>query len=357
MKKILPIAIAGFLLLYACSKNDNGGGTNNNTTDEFKSDMLINYADNLIKPAFTNFNSSLTELETTITQFLNSPSSTTQQTAKSAFTKSYLQFESVSAIYFGPAAALLFNNYLNNFPCAPAKIEAAILSGTYNFNQPIVSDSIQGLPTLDYLLFSEEAISKFTAPNAAKRKQYVQDLITRIKQLSQNVLAQWNGNYRNVFVTSLKTDVGSSIGSLVNQFAFEMDAMKGPRIGWPFGKQSNNVVFADKCEGYYAGISSELAIANLSALKNYFVGGSGKGIDDYLILLKKEQLNTSVTSQFDVAIAALKAIPTPLSEAFTKNADKVETAYKEIQKLLTLIKTDVASATGVQITYMDNDGD
>jgi predicted lipoprotein len=35
----------------------------------------------------------------------------------------------------------------------------------------------------------------------------------------------------------------------------------------------------------------------------------------------------------------------------------VEDAYKEIQKLLTLLKTDVSSALGVQISFMDNDGD
>ncbi|MBO9572331.1 MAG: imelysin family protein, partial [Chitinophagaceae bacterium] len=220
-----------------------------------------------------------------------------------------------------------------------------------------VSDSIQGLPALDYLLFSMDAVTKFSAPGAANRKKYVQDVITRIKDLTQTIITQWNNGYRNVFVSSLKTDVGSSIGLLVNQFALEMDAMKGPRIGWPFGKQSNGVVFADKCEGYYSGFSAPLAVQNLTSLKNYYTGGSGRGIDDYLVLLKEDQLNNDVLAQFDITINALKAIPDPLSAAFTNNATEVEEAYKQVQKLLTLLKTDVASATGVQINYMDNDGD
>jgi predicted lipoprotein len=136
-----------------------------------------------------------------------------------------------------------------------------------------------------------------------------------------------------------------------------MDALKGPRIGWPFGKQSNGIVFANKCEGYYSGFSAELAVANLTSLKNYFTGASANGIADYLVLLKKDQLNNDVLAQFDVALTALKAIPDPMSAAFTNNPAIIENAYKEVQKLLTLIKTDVASATGVQITYMDNDGD
>ena len=46
-----------------------------------------------------------------------------------------------------------------------------------------------------------------------------------------------------------------------------------------------------------------------------------------------------------------------MSAAFTANKDLVDAAYKEIQLLLTLLKTDVASATGVRITYQDSDGD
>jgi predicted lipoprotein len=145
---------------------------------------------------------------------------------------------------------------------------------------------------------------------------------------------------------------------MVNQFAYQMDMLKGPRIGWPFGKQSNGIVFATKCEAYFAGISVELAVENLSALKSaYTAAGSGKGISDYLIALKKTTLNNDVLAQFDLALAKLKLIPDPLSATLTTQPAVVDAAYKEIQKLLTLLKTDVPSATAVQITFMDNDGD
>ena len=107
----------------------------------------------------------------------------------------------------------------------------------------------------------------------------------------------------------------------------------------------------------HAGISAELAIANLSSLKNYYTGANGDGIADYLVLLKKQDLNNAVLAQFDLTLAALNAIPKPLSAAFVNNPALVEDAYKQVQKLLTLIKTDLASATAVQITYQDNDGD
>ncbi len=362
MKKGFQLKLAGLVLMsaliaFACSKEGNDNEDNPGSTDTFKSAMLVNYADNLIVPAYTDLNNKLGALTTSVNAFLAAPSELTLAATREPFKAAYIGFEGISVLYFGPASAQMLNSYTNTFPTVPARIEKGIETGNYNFTIPQNSDSIQGFPALDYLLYAPNAVSKFSGAGAAKRKKYVQDVLGRMKTLVENTLSQWNGPYHRIFITSLKTDVGSSIGSLVNQFAYEIDALKGPRIGWPFGKQSNGIVFADKCEGYYAGISAELAIANLSSLKNYYTGGSGDGIADYLVLLKKQDLNNAVLAQFDIALTALNAIPKPLSAAFVNNPVLVEGAYKQVQKLLTLIKTDVASATAVQITYQDNDGD
>ena len=181
--------------------------------------------------------------------------------------------------------------------------------------------------------------------------------IKKMKTLVDKVAGDWT-TYRSTFISNTKSDVGSPIGNMVNMLAYQMDMLKGPRIGWPFGKQSNGNVFASKSEGYFAGIGSELARANIRSLKNAYLGGTGsKGISAYLVSLKKESLNSDVLAQFDVVIAKLDAIPDPLSASFINDGVKVEDAYKEIQKLLTLLKTDVSSALGVQISFMDNDGD
>lgn len=354
--KLLVVLSIAFVLFYACGKDGNGGD-NGGATDTFKKNMLINYADTLILPAYTELQTKLVSLEQSANDFLANPSSTTQTPLKTAFKNAYIAFEGISALYFGPASALQLNNSLNTFPSSIPKVENGIQTGTYDFTLLLASDSIQGFPALDYLLFSANAVADFNGGTAVNRKKYVSDIIARMKLLVNNTVTQWNNGFREHFINSLQTNVGSSIGSLVNQFAFEMDAMKGPRIGWPFGKQSNGIVFADKCEGYYSGITKDLAIANLTSLKKFFMGGIGNGIDNYLIILNKQSLNQDVLAQFDIALSALQAIPDPMSAAYAGSPAIVENAYKEVQKLLTLIKTDVASATAVQITYMDNDGD
>jgi len=353
-KILLAIALTG-TLLYACRKEK--GGTTSVSNDSFKTNMLVNYADTLIRPAYTDLQGKLNLLKQSADDFMASPSAGTQATLKAQFRSAYLSFQAVSALNFGPASALLLNNSFNTFPTATTKIEAGIQSGSYNLATIGTADSIQGFPALDYLFFSADALTKFTDAAAANRKQYAKDIIERMQSLLNNTISQWNGTYRETFTTSLQTNVGSSIGNLVNQFAYELDMLKGPRIGWPLGKQSNGIVFADKCEAYYSGITKELAIANLTSLKNYYTGGTGNGIDDYLVLLDKKQLNSDVLAQFETALTALQAIPDPMSAAFANSGSVVDAAYKEVQKLLTLLKTDVASATSVQIAYQDNDGD
>jgi uncharacterized protein len=355
--KFLIVTLFAGLFLFACKKEK---GTNNNVStsnDTFKKNMLVNYADTLILPAYAAMQSALTLLEQSADAFIANPTASTQAALKVEFKNAYIAWEGISILYFGPASALQLNSSLNTFPTNTTKIEAGIQSGTYDLTLSGASDTMQGFPALDYLFFSTDAVQKFNDASATNRKKYVKDVITRMKLLMTNTTTQWNSGYRDNFTTNLQTNVGSSIGSLVNQFAAEMDALKGPRIGWPLGKQSNGIVFADKCEAYYSGITEDLAVANLTNLKKYYTGGTGNEIDDYLDLLGQQQLNSDVKAQFDIALGALQAIPDPMSAAFSGSTATMETAYREVQKLLTLIKTDVPSATAVQITYMDNDGD
>lgn len=358
-------------ILYACGKSSDNKPPENQGFD--KEAMLTNYADNLIIPAYTAMQQKLAALKTASDAFTAAPSTATQSAVKTAYQDAYLQYERIAAFQFGPAETALLDIFVNfsggldysfttageltGFSTDSVLIENYITAGNYNLATMTRNNFYaQGFPALGYLYFGPNAIAKFGA-NTVNRVKYVNDVLARFKTLTDNVASGW-GSYRAGFISNTKTNVGSPIGNMVNQMAYQMDLLKGPRIGWPFGKQSNGIVFASKCEGYFAGISAKLAVENVTALKQVYTGGGdGKGLSDYLVALKATTLNTDVLAQFDIVISKLKAVNDPLSAAFTAQAADVEAAYKEIQKLLTLLKTDVASATAVQITFMDNDGD
>ncbi|MBE9583082.1 imelysin family protein [Mucilaginibacter sp. JRF] len=354
---IAIILIAVSALVIACSKSSNPGGPDNNAGGFDKTAMLTNYADALIIPAYTGMQTQLNTFETAVNVFLDVPTTENQVVLKAAFKNAYLQFQHISVDQFGPAERVILNSFLNSFPTDIPAIEGNVTRGSYDLTMNSTTVQ-QGFPALDHLLFASDALSKLNSAGNANRKKYVKDLLTRMKTLVAGVLSNWKDSYRADFIGNTRSDAGSPIAFMINQFAYEMDQMKGPRIGWPYGKQSGGVQYPQNVEGYNAGISIALATENLTNLKAMYTGGgNGKGMADYLIALKKEQLNTDVLKQFDAAITALKTIPDPYSTALTANRTQIDAAYIEIQKLLTLIKTDVASATGVRITYQDTDGD
>ena len=362
--------IAGvFVLLFSCSKNSSSPPNEDPGFD--KTAMLTNYADNIIIPAYLKLQEDVDALVVAVDAFADAPSLATLDEVKAVYRKVYHTYENIEVFNFGPAGAVQLDYYVNfsgglnysftddgeltGYTVDSVSIENNITSGIYDLTVYARNNFYsQGFPALGYLLFGPNAIAKFEN-NTANRVKYLKDVVQRIKTLTDKIVTDWN-TYRSTFIGNTKSDVGSPIGNIVNMLAFQMDMMKGPRIGWPFGKQSNGIVFPSKSEAYFAGIGSALAGENIKSLKNTFVGGS-KGISAYLVSLDKETLNNDVLAQFDITIGKIDAIPDPLSASFTDEAAKVEEAYKEIQKLLTLLKTDVSSALGVQISFMDNDGD
>ena len=369
VKKI--IFVLAVTVLYACSKSSDKGGETPNAFD--KTAMLTNYADNLIVPGYTALQQKLQVLQTASDAFLAAPTPVTQATLKTAYVDAQLQYERITSFHFGPAENALLDIFANfsgsldynfntsgqltGFSIDSVSIENNISTGTYNLaTMTRASFYSQGFPALNYLYFGPNAIAKF-GTNTAARVKYVKDVVARLKGLTDGIVTSWS-TYRAEFIANTKTNVGSPIGNMVNQLAYQMDLLKGPRIGWPFGKQSNGTVFATKVEAYFVGNSVALAVENINALKKtYNGGGNGKGLSDYLVALNKTTLNNDVLAQFDLVSTKLSAIPDPLSTSLTTQAAAVEAAYKEIQKLLTLLKSDVASATAVQITFVDNDGD
>ena len=370
---IIPLALLS-ISFYACNKEDAGPGTDTAIVNGFnKTTMLTRYADSSIIPGYAAMQQKIAALQTASDAFLATPTVTTQAVLKGAYTETHLQYERIAAYQFGPAETTLLDIFLNfsggldysfttsgaltGFSVDTAAIENNIVTGNYSFTAMTRSSFYsQGFPALNYLYFERDALTHFST-GAANRIKYVNDVLARMKTLVDKVAGDWT-SYRSTFIGNTKTNVGSPIGNMVNQLAYQLDMLKGPRIGWPFGKQSNGTVFATKCEAYYAGISVTLAAENLSALKKlYTASGSGKGLSDYLVALNQAKLNNDVLAQFDIAIAKLGQVPEPLAASLTAQPALVDAAYREIQKLLTLLKTDVASATAVQITFMDNDGD
>ena len=361
-------ALACLGVLFGCSSNDGDSGPK---SEYDRQAMLVNYADNLIIPGYQSLNKEVGEMATAITAFTAAPSASTLAAARKEYQEAYLAWQDVSAFEFGPADEQMLRTNLNIYPTTTGQVESNINSGSYNL-ETTANMSAKGFPAIDYLLYRQAGDAALleqytTATNAANRKKYLQDITSLIRQSVEATHAAWTtGNTAKSFKESGGTAVGSSVGSLVNQFNFEVDLTKRAKVGIPSGRFSAGTPVPDRVEAYYSNNSLALLERNLKALKAIFMGQSaagtnGLGLDDYLnhvgAQYNNRNLSEAIIQQIDAAISATAAVPGPLSQAVTTNPQAVTKVYDELQKLIVLTKTDMPAALGVTITYTDNDGD
>lgn len=336
-----------------------------------KAGMLSNMSQNVILPAYSNLKSEVDSLSYFTSLFTSNPDSVSLAALQRKFIQTYIAYQKSSTFEFGPAEDALFRANFNIFPCDTTHINANINTGVYDLATADNADT-KGLPALDFLLFRSDQnnpyiISLFTS--SANAKNYLTALVNELKSKTDAVNTGWSstgGNYVSTFVNATSNDIGSSMGILINQLNFDLELLKNAKVGIPLGKKTAGVALPEKTEAYYSQQSLSLLIEHLKSLENIYLGRSsqnndGLGLDDYLVHINAQHasgsLNDAIKNKFTVVKNKLAALPDPLSEAVVNNAALVDSAYAEILQLVVLLKIDLPAATGVLITYADNDGD
>ncbi|HOZ86671.1 MAG TPA: imelysin family protein [Bacteroidia bacterium] len=371
-RNIVGILGLFFTLLFFsdCKKKK----TEKEETDESfdKSAMLVNYADKIILPNFQSFQSVVDSLVVAFNGFAQQKNTASLNALRKKYISAYLKFQRVAAFEYGPSESENVRTNFNTFPVNINQVNSNINSGNYDLGT-VDNIAAKGFPAIDYLLFGENLtdssiVAQFsTDPSAARRITYLDACITEMQSKINIVVAAWSNGYKTTFVNSTGSQIGSSLGLMINQLNFEIDLLKNSKIGIPLGKKSLGLKLPEKCEAFYANkISVALAKECLLNIENIYLGRStpdtdGLGIDDYLQHLGamhgSVSLNEAIKNQFTAALTKLNLVDEPLSSSINSQAAAVDAAYLELVKLLVLLKTDAPSALGVIITYQDGDGD
>ncbi len=360
MKKISSlIYVMVALTFFSCTDDDK-----DSIADNFdQAAMLSNLSNNVFIPHYSALKQEVSELNNKWNALKNSKSSADFTAMSEQFATTYMAYQQINYLEIGPAANVALRNNLNTFPADTAKINTNIQSGNYNINT-LRSYPQKGFPALDYLLYRERMNQLLVRLDDSNFTTYVDDLITDMVSSTSTVFNEWNSSYGIDFSTKTGSDIGSSLGMLTNAWNqhYERNFRDG-KIGIPVGIRSLGIPMPDKAEAYFSGISTELAIENLNAMEQMYLGIGQDGInrpsyDDYLISADAAELDGRIKAQFAAAKAGLADINNgQLSDQIMNNQQSVEAAYFELQKLILLIKVELPSRLGILITYQDNDGD
>jgi uncharacterized protein len=335
--------------------------------------MRVNYADNLIAPAFADWASSTADLKQKASDFATAQDANSLTALRQAFLSSYKEYQYASpfAIGSGIINGMAFRDFVNTFPTNTGLINGYVVAGTVNAAQN--PNSTVGYPALDFLLFgtagtseAEILTSLTTGDDAANRRAYVVSLADRIHAIATQVNGGWSG-YRSTFVNSTGSGEGSALEQLVNQFNRDLENLKNYKLKIPLGKFNGGIVLPEQVEAYYSGRSAELAKEQLTALRNMYLGvaangSDGLGLDDYLECLKAGAdsdglLSEAIRNQFQAIVEAFNLLQDPMSQQLVSNKPVVDDAHTQLQMIIPLTKREMSGALGVQVTYQSNDGD
>lgn len=368
---------SGFLLLVlaasivACTSDSDNPQESSDNFD--RGAMLVNWADNIIIPAYASFNTKVSSLNTRITEFTTNPTVQNLQTLRSAWKEAYVSFQNVSMFEIGMAEELRFRNRLNVYPADAAQIESFIESGVYDFSLPSTIDK-QGFPALDYMLnglaeTDTEIVAFYTSnTNAEGYKNYLQNLSETIFSLSNEVLTSWTGGYRDTFVANTSSSASGAVDKLTNDYIFYYEkSLRAGKVGIPAGVFSTGTLPQNVEAFYKKDISKELLLEAITASQNFFNGtsfiGNSNGQSfktylDYLNTIKNgENLSALINDQFAVAKSKANELNPNFVQQIETDNSKMLSTYDELQRIVILLKVDMVQAMNVSIDYVDADGD
>lgn len=356
------------IVIFALTSCDTNSDLLGKMYDFDQGPMLVNLGNELILPAYRDLSDKTESLKIATESFTESPSEEALVTLRQQLKAARLAWQQCAPFQFGPAEANNLSGILNIYPVDTRQIDRNISEGNYDLRTLSNADA-RGFQAMGYLLYDSEMTNEeLVASFDTNRSSYLLDLAVQIAEVSSVVYSEWSvegANYLGDFTSEAAygVSVGSSVAKLVNamNLNFERNTRDG-KVGIPVGIRSLGEPVLHATEAYFSGYSVELLQANLTAYHRLYTGGSGEGLDDYLKAIEatttsNEDLSATINTQFETLIAAVDKLNDPLPEQITTDKVAVEAVFAEMQRLIVLFKTDMASSMGVVITYQDNDGD
>ena len=339
-----------------------------------KQGLLDNLANSFILPSVEAYKTNVENLNTASTTFTSSPSTTNLTALRTSWENALLTWQDIAFLDFGPATYIVLKSQTNTYPADTAGIISNINSGSWLLTIASNNDK-KGFQALDYLLFmpgktDQEIVDYFNSTTNAST--YLNDVTQDLVVNATYIHNQWNSTYKDDFINNNETNAqGSSVSDVVNALNLHYEYyLRRGKLGLPLGVFNgfSQQPMPELVECYYYGQSLPFAIRAVESLQKFMNGcnylipeENNLGLDDYMDFTNAQQgnslLSEVIDNQFAEIVAALNGLNDPLSnEVVVNNAQGHET-YDKLQQLVPLIKVDMTSALGVQITYQDNDGD
>ena len=349
------------LTLTSCDEGDDnpdeGGGSETDYTD-----LLTNQVNEVIIPTMETYQEKSRNFVTATTGFASSIDEANLSTLRTAYQEAYLAYQAVAVHNFYATANQNLVNTTNLYPVDTSLLSSFIASESYNFNTD-AQKRANGFPALDFMLYGTTDVVAYFQEDS-KRVAFLQALVTDMKTKSEALVTSWTGTLKNNFIGNGGTALGSSISVQLNDgLVYYEDHIRENKVGIPIGRLGPNdtPIPADptKIEAYYQSqfegnenFTLSLVQTAIEEMEDVYLGDSAgtdqQGYDDLLIARNQPSIDNDIKAQFT-------AIYAEIAKRTSISGD--ESLYNEVQRLVSLYKSDLMPTLNVQDADGANDGD
>lgn len=369
MKTTSKFLLIVTLIFAACQGDDDAGDGDSTGNDNFnRSEMLANWADNIIVPSFENFHEKTERLDEIAKAFAENPGATELKLLRTQYKVAYQEFQTVEMFQIGKAEEINYRSFLNTYPLNEEELESKIASGSYNLELPS-NFAQQGFPALDYLLYSKGTAGEtleFLNTNP-DHINYLVSVAERINALTAEVTNSWQGGYRDTFVSNTSSSSTGSVDRFTNDYVMYYEKiLRSGKIGYPAGAFTGSPA-PGNVEALYAGdLSKTLYLQAFSSFEDFYYGhkvneeGNGPSYFQYLEYMEEGtdlDLTTPIANQFSAIRNQSSELDENLKIQVETNNTQMLSAFDQLQKLVVLLKVDMMQALSISVDYVDSDGD
>ncbi len=368
------LCLIAFILListYSCDKDSKKQAE----TSHAHKEVLENWADHIIIPAYENYQSKVNAFYEASLAFDNDKTEDNFNQLKDKWMSAYRALQKVLIFDFEASQNVYLIQMANTYPTNPEYIEENIAlmaegkGDDINFapTSSAVKQIYQGFPALDYLLFEPtHTLDYYQTEQGGFAAAYILKLVNVLKKNIAIVVSDWHKN-KNQYVNNKDNSLTGVYSATINAFIYGYEKeIRAGKVGYAAGaipnQQGNpapNVI-----EAYYKGdVSKELLKIALNSSRDFFNGkhfsgeGQGKSLASVLTDADKKELVEAINQQYEIINSKIDNLPSDLKDLAINDNAKLKDLYNAIQVNVAHFKTQMVAALNVQIGYQDTDGD
>ena len=370
--------LSALLLLAACSDdsgevNEVGGGTADREA------VLANLATTVIAPAYQHLDESADALVAATTALCAAPDAAHLAAAQEAWDTTRAAWRSTEAFRLGPATTFRSAAAIS-FPVDLAKVEA-VLADPAQLPDPVTTDGVaalgadtRGLPAVEQVLFSPGAPGDL----AGRRCAFALGASELVAAATERLRVTWIDGTDGAapFVEQLSSPGGDSmfadtteaLADLVNGTIAALSQAADMRLG----RVTDDVTGTAAPEEVDAGAAHRARADTLDILGSVQAVHDGLPVGTpppaagaeastsglgALIGAMAPDTETLLARQLGDAAAAVEALPDPFFDYGEPDMAPTSAAYELVRAARVTMRTEVASALGVTLSFSDSDGD